>query len=173
MAEKSVTVWTIDHRLGTFFGAETPRGLCALTIPVHSGRDFALLLDRRAPRAEPVTVAPEATESGRQLLAWLAGERTTLDAPLDLSRLSEFRVAVMRAVAGIPFGQTRTYGAIARQVGRPGAARAVGQVMHRNPVPLFVPCHRVLGSGGSLCGFGAGLPMKQALLEMEQGGRLL
>lgn len=173
MSERRVKVWTIDHRVGTFFGAESQRGLCALGIPVHSGRDFALLLDRRAPGALPVSVEPGDTPAGRQLLAWLGGKSTTLDAPLDLTGLTDFTVAVLQAVAAIPFGQTRTYGSIARQVGRPGAARAVGQVMHRNPVPLFVPCHRVLGAGGDLCGFGAGLPMKRALLEMERGGRLL
>ncbi|MFH1058261.1 MAG: MGMT family protein, partial [Pseudomonadota bacterium] len=121
MSERKVKVWTIDHRVGTFFGAETATGLCALSIPVHSGRDFALLLDRRAPGAAPESVEPDETASGRQLLAWLQGRSTSLDAPLDLAGLTGFTVAVLKAVAAIPFGQTRTYGSIARQVGRPGA----------------------------------------------------
>lgn len=172
MPELLVKTYTVDFRLGTIFAAESPRGLCALCLPSHSGRDFALLLDRRAPGAATQAVEPEATISGRQLLAYLAGQGTLLDAPLDLRGLSNFALAVMNQVRAIPYGQVSTYGRIAQEVGRPGAARGVGQVMHHNPVPLFVPCHRVLGASGSLTGFGAGLPTKQALLELERGGRL-
>ena len=172
MVQEPLRVYTVEFKLGTVFAAESGRGLCALTLPQHSGREFALLLDRRGPGAPTLPVEAADTVSGRQLMEYLAGRRQLLDAPLDLEGLSDFTRAVMEAVRGIPYGQTRTYGGVARQVGRPGAARAVGQVMHHNPVPLFVPCHRVLGEKGALTGFGAGLPMKQALLDLERGGRL-
>ncbi|MFH1035481.1 MAG: methylated-DNA--[protein]-cysteine S-methyltransferase [Pseudomonadota bacterium] len=172
MSEQLLKVYTVDFKLGTIFAAESLRGLCALTLPQNSGRDFALLLDRRAPGAQTLPVEAGETLSGRQLLAYLDGQGGPLDAPVDMEGLSDFARAVMERVRAIPFGQTRTYGRIAQEAGRPGAARAVGQVMHHNPVPLFVPCHRVLGSSGSLTGFGAGLSTKQALLELERGGRL-
>ena len=172
MPEHQIRTYTVDCRLGTIFAAESPRGLCALTLPSHSSRDFALLLDRRAPGAAILPVEAQETLSGRQLLAYLAGQGTALDAPLDLQGLTPFATAVMQRVRAIPHGQTLTYGRVAQEVGRPAAARAVGQVMHHNPVPLFVPCHRVLGADGALTGFGAGLATKQALLELERGGRL-
>ncbi len=172
MSERQVRVYTVDFKLGTIFAAESEKGLCALTLPQSSGRDFALLLDRRAPGARTLPVEPQETLSGRQLLAYLEGRGQGLDAPVDLEGLTDFARAVMERVRTIPYGQTRSYGRIAQEAGRPGAARAVGQVMHHNPVPLFVPCHRVVGAGGALTGFGAGLPTKEALLELERGGRL-
>lgn len=139
MPERTLKTYTVDCKLGTIFAAESPRGLCALTLPSHSSRDFALLLDRRAPGAAILPVEAEDTLSGRQLLAYLAGQDSCLDAPLDLEGLTPFTMAVMERVRAIPHGQTLTYGRVAREVGRPAAARAVGQVMHHNPVPLFVP----------------------------------
>jgi methylated-DNA-[protein]-cysteine S-methyltransferase len=139
MSEPQVKVYTVDFKLGTIFAAESARGLCALTLPNNSGRDFALLLDRRAPGARTVSVEARDTLSGRQLLAYLDGQDQSLDAPVDLEGLSDFARAVLEVARDIPHGQTRTYGRVALEAGRPGAARAVGQVMHHNPVPLFVP----------------------------------
>lgn len=172
MEESQVKVFSVDCRLGTLFGAVSPRGLVALGLPSLDARGFALLLDRRAPGAATLAVEPQETLAGRQLLAYLAGADEPLDAPLDLEGLTAFTRQVMELVRAIPRGQTASYGAIAARAGRPGAARAVGQVMHHNPVPLFVPCHRVLGSNGSLTGFAGGLDTKRALLDLEQGGRL-
>ena len=91
--------------------------------------------------------------------------------PLDLADFTPFRKAVTEVVQAIPAGQTLTYGEVARRAGRPGAARAVGQVMARNPFPLLVPCHRVLGAKGQLGGFSAGGPeVKARLLELERTG---
>ncbi len=87
--------------------------------------------------------------------------------PLDLPPGEEFQVAVWRKLLDVPPGETRSYGWVARQLGRPGAARAVGAAVGSNPVPLWLPCHRVVASDGTLHGFGGGLAMKQALLEME------
>ena len=97
---------------------------------------------------------------------------TTIASPPGAPReawrhLTEFQRQVYRAVSAIPRGQTRSYGWLAERVGRPRAARAVGRVMATNPLPIVVPCHRVIGSDGSLRGYGAGLPMKEALLRAE------
>ncbi len=171
-AMNQVRVFTVEFSFGPLYGAISERGLAVLTLPPADLRDLARLLERRTPQAEMVSVEPQDTLWGRQLLAYLAGQPQPLDAPLDLEGLPPFTRAVLETVAAVPYGRTITYGKVAALVGKPNAARAVGQVMHNNPVPLFVPCHRVLGAGGSLTGFGGGLPLKKALLELESGGRL-
>ncbi|HXK33250.1 MAG TPA: methylated-DNA--[protein]-cysteine S-methyltransferase, partial [Dehalococcoidia bacterium] len=102
----------------------------------------------------------------KQVADYVCGRRTTFDVDLDLSWISGFRRDVMLACAAIPRGATASYADLARRVGRPGAARAVGNVMRTNPLPLVVPCHRVVGSNGSLTGFGGGLDVKRRLLEL-------
>ncbi len=101
-----------------------------------------------------------------ELLEYFAGTRTEFTVPLSPAG-TDFQRAVWRALQGIPYGETRTYGEIAAAVGRPGAARAVGTANHRNPIPIIIPCHRVVGSNGQLCGFGGGLDLKRRLLELE------
>lgn len=99
--------------------------------------------------------APERTASiGEQIRQYLQGERRSFDTPLDWSDLTEFQKAVLRATLEIPYGETRSYGEVAAAVGKPQAARAVGQAESRNPCPLVVPCHRVIGSDGGLRGYG-------------------
>jgi len=114
-------------------------------------------------------------ELGRQIERVLAGGRIPKRLHVDAGRLPEFTRRVLGICAGIRPGETMTYGELARKAGRPGAARAVGQVMARNPFPLLIPCHRVVGSGGRLTGFGGGLEMKRELLAKERrqraGGR--
>ena len=109
-----------------------------------------------------------------QLNEYFTGERREFDLALDLQG-TEFQRLVWSELARIPFGETRSYGAIAGEVGRPAAARAVGAATGRNPAPVIVPCHRVLGAGGSLTGFAGGLDRKRALLsheaEVAGGGR--
>src|ERR1700743_108596 len=102
-----------------------------------------------------------------QLNAYFAGELTTFDLELDL-RGTEFQRRVWQAVLTIPFGETRSYGEVAEQVGAPGAARAVGLANGHNPIAIIVPCHRVIGANGSLTGFGGGLGRKRTLLELEK-----
>lgn len=99
--------------------------------------------------------------------ACFAGEDAPMDLPLDLADHGLFSRAVLMECAHIPRGEVVTYGELAARAGRPGAARAVGQVMRRNPLPLFVPCHRVVGADGRLTGFGGGLELKGRLLRME------
>jgi methylated-DNA-[protein]-cysteine S-methyltransferase len=107
---------------------------------------------------------PEAVE---QLEAYFAGDRTEFDLELDLVGTG-FQRRVWTALLTIPYGETRSYGEIARQIGAPGAFRAVGLANGHNPIGIIVPCHRVIGSNGSLTGYGGGLDRKRALLELEK-----
>ncbi len=102
-----------------------------------------------------------------QLQAYFAGQRTNFDLELSLAG-SEFQRRVWQALLTIPYGETRSYGQIAEQVGASGAARAVGLANGRNPIAIIVPCHRVIGASGGLTGYGGGLDRKRALLEMEK-----
>lgn len=104
-----------------------------------------------------------------QLAAYFLGRRTVFDLPLDWQDLSDFRRVALRAVQEIPYGQTRTYRQIAERIGRPQAVRAVGGANAANPLPIIVPCHRVIGSDGELHGFAApdGIATKAALLRLE------
>ncbi len=103
---------------------------------------------------------------GRELEEYFAGQRREFSFPLDL-RGTEFQLACWRALREIPYGETRTYADIARAVGKPTGFRAVGMANNRNPVAIVVPCHRVIASDGTLCGYGGGLDVKRKLLELE------
>jgi methylated-DNA-[protein]-cysteine S-methyltransferase len=153
--------------LGLLFLARTERGLRFL--------DF---LERRSLKRAFATHA-EAVPDARwepslldlkpvvdQLEAYFCGNLTRFALALDLVG-TEFQLKVWRALCGIPYGETRAYGQIARALGQPGAARAVGLANNHNPVPIIVPCHRVIGSNGSLTGYGGGLPRKRKLLDLE------
>lgn len=109
---------------------------------------------------------PLLDEAEQQLREYLAGERKTFDLPLD-PRGTPFQQKVWAALQEIPWGETRTYGDIARQVGRPGGARAVGMANNRNPISIIIPCHRVIGADGKLVGYGGGLDKKAFLLRLE------
>jgi methylated-DNA-[protein]-cysteine S-methyltransferase len=105
-------------------------------------------------------------EAARQLRAYFAGDLRRFELPLDLAG-TEFQVAAWRALADIPYGTTISYGEQARRLGRPRAVRAVGAANGRNPLPIVLPCHRIVGADGSLVGFGGGLSLKRRLLEHE------
>ncbi len=114
---------------------------------------------------------PLLKQAGDLVCAHFAGKRVTFDLPLDLSGLPGFTCRVLLACHRIPPGETRSYGDLAREVGSPGAARAVGQAMRRNPMGLIIPCHRVIGSDGSLTGFAGksrALDLKASLLQLER-----
>ncbi len=102
----------------------------------------------------------------RELEEYFAGKRREFSFPLDL-RGTDFQLACWRALLAIPYGETRSYAAIARAVGKPKAFRAVGMANNRNPIAIVVPCHRVIASDGTLCGYGGGLEVKRKLLELE------
>ena len=107
-----------------------------------------------------------------QLLEYLSGARRSFDLPLDPAGTA-FQRSVWEALRAIPYGQTRTYGEMAAAVGRPRAVRAVGQANHVNPLPIFIPCHRVVGKNGALTGYAGGLDLKGALLALESGKECL
>jgi len=123
--------------------------------------------ERTGQNSLPDSAPPALKEAWRQLDEYFKGLRTAFSVPLDL-RGTEFQKRVWAELRRIPFGETRSYGWIARACGRPGAARAVGGANNKNPVVIFVPCHRVVGADGSLTGFGGGLWRKRWLLEHEK-----
>lgn len=150
---------------------ETPIGPVAVAVGGGAVRAVQLAPDRPVPvTAEPTGLLAEAVA---QLRAYFAGEATGFTLPVTIPGEDGFARAVWTQLTRIPYGETRTYGEVARAMGDPAAARAVGVACNRNPLPLLVPCHRVVGAGGKLVGFGAGLPRKRWLLEWEARVALL
>jgi methylated-DNA-[protein]-cysteine S-methyltransferase len=156
----------------------------AITRVRFVGADIA----RKADKADTADVPGETGADGvtdplleraaAELKAWFAGTLREFTVPVALdgarpegarsaSKSTPFRLAVWNAIRSIPYGETRTYGEVARMIGKPLAARAVGQALNRNPVAIIVPCHRVIGGDGSLVGFGGGLERKRLLLAIE------
>jgi len=115
---------------------------------------------------------PLLLETERQLGEYFAGKRKTFSVPLDM-RGTSFQKNVWHALLAIPFGKTRSYGQLAKQLGNPQAMRAVGAANGRNPISIIVPCHRVIGSSGKLTGFAGGLETKAHLLSLEEDGARL
>ena len=150
----------VPSPLGELFLAATPRGLCRISYTV-AGQDevVAAVFGVRRTRAPLDDVR-------RELDEYFDGRRRTFDVPLDL-RVAPFHEAVLDELARVPYGQVDTYGHLAARVGRPRAARAVGLVMNRNPIPIVLPCHRIIGANGSLTGYGGGLDNQRRLLELE------
>jgi methylated-DNA-[protein]-cysteine S-methyltransferase len=103
----------------------------------------------------------------REVNSYLNGERSVFGVPVDLSGISEFSRAVLDATAAVPFGETRTYGEIAAAIGKPGAMRAVGNALNKNPVPLIVPCHRIVPTGGGIGNYAGTPQVKERLLSIE------
>jgi methylated-DNA-[protein]-cysteine S-methyltransferase len=147
--------------------AVSRRGLAGLTLPQPSEDAAWDRLYSAWPQGFPEE-GPGWPELQQRLLDYLAGKPTDFsDIPLDLPDGPPFWRRVWEACARIPYGETRSYADLAREVGSPTAFRAVGGAMAANPIPIVIPCHRVVGSGGGLTGFGGGLGLKRRLLEME------
>jgi methylated-DNA-[protein]-cysteine S-methyltransferase len=142
-------------------------GLQRVTLPRHSRASAGQDILQRAPDA----IEDMAAFAGLmdRLSRYFAGEAVEFPDPLDLTRATPFQQAVYAELRAIPYGATATYSQIARRLGRPLASRAVGRVNATNPWPVIVPCHRLTGTDGSLRGYAGGLPMKQALLDLERG----
>jgi methylated-DNA-[protein]-cysteine S-methyltransferase len=165
-------VWTVvGTDIGPLLLAATPDGLVNVVFHATDAvREKAL--KRLASRlgAEPVEApgSPLLTEAADQVRAYFAGERRDFDLPLDWSLISGFSRQVLRELAsGVPFGAVVGYGDLAGRLGQPGAAQAVGVAMGSNPLPVVIPCHRVVESDGGIGGFGGGLETKRKLLALE------
>jgi O-6-methylguanine DNA methyltransferase len=158
----------MDSPAGPLILAASDRGLVLLAFdrdefPPRLAGSSKLAWEESAPALSPYT---------RELDEYFRGERQTFSFPLDL-RGTPFQLSCWRALLDIPYGETRTYADIARAVGRPKGFRAVGLANNRNPIAIVVPCHRVIASDGTLCGYGGGLDLKRKLLELEGVGRSL
>ncbi len=169
------TVWVGKEGhtpLGTLWVACSDHGLVAVDIHIRF-EDFERLLFRLGFR-KIINSQEKVQPALDQITEYLEGRRRNFDFPIDWSVMTDFQQQALRATAAIPYGETRTYAALADQIGRPRAARAVGRAEATNPMPLVIPCHRVLGSDGGLHGYGAGegLATKSWLLELEHGNRI-
>ena len=155
-----------DSPFGPLLLAQTRRGLVRVGLPNQDSDE--LLVDLAARVSPRVLEAPRALdEARRELDLYFEGKLERFGLPLDWRLSGGFRQRVLRAINRIPYGQTRSYTEMARRAGNERAVRAAGTACGSNPIPLVVPCHRVLRSGGALGGYGGGLPMKRALLELE------
>ena len=157
---------TIDSPVGPLLLAATPRGLLRVAYDVE---DHDRVLDTLSNRISPrVLRAPRRLDAAaRELGEYFGGRRRVFDLPLDLSMSAGFRQLVQRHLPEIGYGQTRTYGQVAALVGNPRAVRAVGTACATNPLPVVVPCHRVLPASGAVGGYVGGSDVKQALLRLE------
>lgn len=161
-----VAYTTTDSPFGTLLLARTPRGLVRLGLPNQDTEKLLLeLADRVSPRV--LETAAPLDETRRELDLYFEGKLDRFEVPLDWSLSDGFRLEVQRAIARIPYGETRNYREMARIAGNERAVRAAGTACGRNPLPVVVPCHRVLRTGGGLGGYGGGLEMKQGLLKLE------
>ena len=150
-----IKVRTLQTPIGKIELRADENGVCALLF--HTGgekNDASPLLDR----------------AQRELEEYFAGRRRAFSVPLSIVG-TPFQKKVWRALCGIPYGETRTYGEIAAMTGNEKAARAVGMANNKNPLPMFIPCHRVIGAGGALTGYAGGLEIKKILLGIEERNR--
>ena len=157
---------TVDSPFGPLTLAGTRRGLVRLAYPDASAETVLADLARRvSPR---VLEAPERLdEARRELEEYFEGRRTEFDLPVDLSLVRGFGRRVLGTTSRIPYGDVRTYGEVAARSGSPRASRAAGNALGANPIPVIVPCHRVVHAGGGLGGYTGGLDRKEFLLRLE------
>ncbi|MGC2260496.1 MAG: methylated-DNA--[protein]-cysteine S-methyltransferase [Candidatus Sulfotelmatobacter sp.] len=162
---------TLDSAIGPLFLAASDKGLVALEFDARLPGQQSIRPNPRHLRKENKGFAFEPSQRamsnyGRELEEYFAGQRREFTFPLDL-RGTDFQIACWRALLAIPYGETRSYADIARAIGKANAFRAVGMTNNRNPIAIVVPCHRVIASNGTLCGYGGGLDVKRKLLELE------
>ena len=161
-----VAVGEVDSPIGRLLVAVTPRGLARVAFEDEDrDRVLAELASRLSPRIlESAAVTGDAR---RELEEFFAGKRTRFGVKVDRRLIHGIARDVLRATSRIPYGELSTYGGVAKRIGRPTAARAVGRALGSNPIPVVIPCHRVIGAGGALTGYAGGLDRKVALLELE------
>jgi len=154
----------VDTSIGQTLIVGSERGLCGISIEKS----------RQSARTSVSLQFPQSIESAdgfgdlpQRLKRYACRERITFNDMLDFGNATSFQQAVWKATCTIPYGETRTYGWIAQRIGKPKAARAVGQALKANPCPIVVPCHRVIGKNGNLTGFSCGIKLKRRLLDLE------
>ena len=156
-----------DTQIGPLLLAVTERGLCRISFDPEPDRETETLARTFGVR---VLRAPRELDSvRRELDEYFEGRRRDFDLPLDLRGREGFSRDILEHLARVPYGEVTTYKSLAVEAGNPRAARAVGTIMNRNPIPIVLPCHRVVGSNGSLVGYGGGLERKRLLLDLEAG----
>jgi methylated-DNA-[protein]-cysteine S-methyltransferase len=155
----------IDSPVGALFLASTERGVCRISYDVEPEAQEERLA--RAFGVRVLRVPRRLDEAKRELDEYFERRRRDFDLELDLELVAPFHREVLSRLARVPYGTVTTYGKLAVEAGRPRAARAVGTVMNRNPIPIVLPCHRVVGSTGKLVGYAGGLDRKEALLRLE------
>jgi len=164
---------SMTARSTTYVSKTIPSPVGDLTLVASDAGLAAVLWENDSPRRVPLAITgedpkhPVLREAERQLKDYFAGKRTSFDLPLDFHG-TEFQKRVWKALLKIPFGETRSYGQIARALGKPTAMRAVGAANGKNPISIIAPCHRVIGKDGQLTGFAGGLKAKAHLLALEQ-----
>ena len=155
----------VDSPVGTLLVAATERGVCRISYDADPERELDQLARAFGVRVlrSPAPVEP----ARRELDEYFGGRRRDFDLNVDVRLLGDFNRRVLRELARVPYGEVVTYGELATRAARPRAARAVGMVMNRNPLPIVLPCHRVVGANGKLVGYAGGLGRKEALLRLE------
>ena len=170
-APADVVYATVDSPVGRLVAAATPRGLARLAYEDHNGGVDAVVEALAAKLSPRVLEAPGRLDAvRRELDEYFAGRRRAFAVPVDLDVLPPFTRRVLEATAQIPFGQTSTYRDVAVRAGSARAFRATGNALGANPVPIVVPCHRVLATGGRLGGYTGGVERKERLLALEGRG---
>lgn len=167
-ADVDVAYDVVDTPVGEVVVAVTPRGLVRIAYTDWGGGADAIVEDLARRLSPRVLAAPARLDPlKRELDEYFAGRRRAFDTPIDWSLVVDFGRRVLRATAAIPFGETATYGEIAARAGNPRAARATGNALGHNPIPIVVPCHRVLAAGNRLGGYTGGTDRKELLLGVE------
>lgn len=158
----------IHSPIGTLTLVASPCGLCHIEFGSFKDREAFLLkwAGRYYPEHRLQYSSASLAEAAGQLAEYFAGIRQSFELTLDMQG-TDFQLKVWGALQEIPYGQTLSYKAIAEMIGQPRAVRAVGGANNKNPLPIIVPCHRVIGSGGAMVGYGGGLPIKESLLKLE------
>jgi methylated-DNA-[protein]-cysteine S-methyltransferase len=156
-----------ESPVGDLLVAATRSGVCRISFDAEP--EAAIDELARAYGARVLRARRPLDQARRQLDEYFAGARRTFDLGLDLEAVPDFQRLVLTELALVPYGETATYGALAARIGRDRAARAVGGALNRNPIPIVLPCHRIVGSGGRLVGYGGGIERKRLLLDLEAG----
>jgi methylated-DNA-[protein]-cysteine S-methyltransferase len=154
-----------DSPVGPLLVAVTGQGLCRISYDPEPEREVEELA--RVFGARVLRAARPVDPVRRELAEYFEGRRRAFDLTVDLRGRSGFSRVILEQLARVPYGEVTTYGSLAARAGNPKAARAVGMIMNRNPIPIVLPCHRVVGSTGSLVGYGGGLERKRLLLDLE------